>query len=383
MLNARKPFLNFQPSSLIVGVLLASLCMGLSACEMKLPPMPWDPKPDPKAAQKDGKGGDANATGDQPASGGGEEENGPVDELKLLPADMQKLPYEEVSIPLKDQLIIYGRLYDPKMKPEGEDAAAPAADTGGDDEYKGPKYPLVILLHGLNHTHIAWSDLPATLVKAGYAVFAMDLRGHGKSTITTHKHRVTWRLFKNEQWPLLSKDVNEVIQYFQKGEDYPEVDGKNVALVGEKLGANVAVYAARDMDDVKAMILISPGLDYKGIIPSQAIVDYNNPALLITSQDDSYSYQSTERLYNWLLGPKALQVYKQIGDGTDMLTNRTTLGSQMTDWLVSHFPPVKTTTPSGVDVNKIPDPTAPTDPNASADKDEKNAASNKPAKTPN
>jgi pimeloyl-ACP methyl ester carboxylesterase len=349
--------------------------MGLSACEMKLPPMPWDPKPDPKAAQKDGKNGDAEATAEQPAGGGGEEDSGPVDELKLLPADMQKLPYEEVSITLKDQLIIYGRLYDPKMRPEGEDAA-PAADAGGDEEYKGPKYPLVILVHGLNHTHIAWSDLPASLVKAGYAVFALDLRGHGKSTITTHKHHVSWRLFKKEQWPLLSNDINEVIQYFQKGEDYPEVDGKNVALIGEKLGANVAVYTARDMHEVvKALILISPGLDYKGIIPSQAIVDYTNPALLITSQDDDYSYQSTERLYNWLLGPKALQVYKKIGDGTDMLTNRTALGSQMTDWLVSHFPPGSA---AAANSKSLPDPTAPTDPEASAGKDEKASADNKP-----
>jgi hypothetical protein len=98
-------------------------------------------------------------------------------------------------------------------------------------------------------------------------------------------------------------------------------------------------------------------------------VDYTNPALLITSQDDDYSYQSTERLYNWLLGPKALQVYKQIGDGTDMLTNRTSLGSQMTDWLVSHFPPAPAT--SAADSKPLPDPTAPTDPNAAAVKDEK------------
>jgi hypothetical protein len=89
---------------------------------------------------------------------------------------------------------------------------------------------------------------------------------------------------------------------------------------------------------VKALVLISPGLDYKGLIPSQAIIDYTHPALLITTQDDAYSYQSTERLYNWLLGLKSLQVYKKIGDGTDMLSHQSALGENMTEWLIKQMP---------------------------------------------
>lgn len=312
----------------LMALLLVSLTIG-SGCDIK---MPWDPKPDPKAAK------DAKAEEPAEAPPAAEEESGPPDETALLPPAMKNLPYEEVTIPLKDQLIIYGRLYDPSMKPEGEegDTAAAASE---DEEYKGPKYPLIILLHGLNRDHVVWSDLPASLVKAGYAVYAMDLRGHGKSLATTHKHKVNWRLLKPEDWQKLPKDVGEVIQYFQKGEDYPQVDGNTVGLIGEKLGANVAVYTARDKHDaVKALVLISPGLDYKGIIPSQAIVDYTNPALLIAGQDDPYSYQSTERLYNWLLGPKAMQVYKKIGSGSDMLSNRTSLGSQITEWLTHKMP---------------------------------------------
>jgi pimeloyl-ACP methyl ester carboxylesterase len=331
MTGIRNLFHRQKPANWTVWLLLSVFCFTASGCDLKLPPMPWDPPP--KKEAEEGK--------DDHGEAGGEEVE-PLDLNKLLPEAMRTLPYEEVEIPMKDQMMIYGRLYDPSLKPEGEEAEDPPTDEEGN--YIGPKYPLVILLHGLNRDYKTWSDLPASLVKAGYAVLAMDLRGHGKSTLTRRKNRVSWRLFKKEHWLLLSKDVDEVIRYFQNSEDYPQVDGKTVALIGEKLGSNVAVYAARDMHDyVKAMILISPGLDYKGIIPSQAIVDYTNPALLITSQDDLYSYQSTERLYNWLLGPKALQVYKKIGDGSDMLSHRTTLGSQMTDWLVKSMPPSVTT----------------------------------------
>jgi|GEM_PF-1103152 len=336
-------FWRFGPNRKISGKNLLSLCLLInlcwlsSGCEMK---MPWD-KPKPKA--------EAPAEGaDQAEEGAGQsEEPVVVNELDFLPPAMKKLPFEEVSIPLKDGMVIYGRLYDPSQKLANEDDSssdsAKSSESNGDGadngEYKGPKYPLIILLHGLDRDHTVWSDLPASLVKAGYSVFAMDLRGHGKSTTTTHKNRVTWRFFEPDQWQLLPKDVDQIIQHFQKDEDHPQIDGKTVGLIGEKLGANVAVFSGRDMlPVVKAMVLLSPGLNYKGLIPSQAIIDYTNPALLITTQDEQYSYQSTERLYNWLLGLKALQIYKKIGDGSDMISHQSAVGDNITEWLTHQMP---------------------------------------------
>jgi len=354
---------------LIVSLLLASLCLLGTGCDMKLPPMPWDPKPKPKAEAAEGGDASGEEGGEEGGEGEGAAKHKPVkvDELDFLPPDMKKLPFQEVNISMNDGMVIYGRLYDPSMKPpkpagedseEGGDEAS--ADSGGDGEgeeapppYKGPKYPLVILLHGIDRDHTTWSDLPVSLVKAGYSVFAMDLRGHGKSTHTLHKNRVTWRLFQPEHWLLLPKDVDQVIEHFQKDAKRPQIDGHNVGIVGEKLGANVAVFSGRDMSPaVKALVLISPGLDYKGVIPAQAIIDYTNPALLITTQDDPYSFKSTERLYNWLLGVKAMQVYKKIGDGSDMLSHQSALGENITEWLINQMPsPAKPKT-----AEKLPEP---------------------------
>lgn len=330
--------LKFSGKGLLAAWLLAGLCLLGSGCDMK---MPWDPKPKPKA--EDGKDAEG-----QDGEGDSKAEPVQVNELDFLPPDMKKLPFEEINIPLSDGLKIYGRLYDPSQKLEsegdegGDDKAADSGKSEGDsgeEGYKGPKYPLIILLHGLDRDHTTWSDLPVSLVKAGYSVFAMDLRGHGKSTNTIHQQRVSWRFLEPEQWQLLPKDVDQVIQHFQKDEEHPQIDGKTVGLVGEKLGANVAVFTGRDMNSfVKAIVLISPGLNYKGIIPSQAVIDYPNSALLITTQDDPYSYKSTERLYNWLLGLKALQVYKKIGDGSDMLSHQSALSENITDWLISQMP---------------------------------------------
>lgn len=259
-------------------------------------------------------------------------------ELALLPPLMKTLPFEEVSLPMPDRLTLYGKLYAPGMKMESDDAPAPAAATE-EEAANGPKYPLVILLHGINRNQTAWSDLPAILVKSGYAVLALDLRGHGKSTRKTGKRRVTWRLFEKADWQQLPKDVATVVRLFAHNEDYPQIDGQHIAIVGEKLGANTAVMAAKRAGDaVKALVLVSPGLDYKGLTPSQAILDFNHPVLLMTSQDDEYANKSTHGLYNWILGSKTLLEYGRIGDGAEIFTGRPAVEQALADWLLKAFP---------------------------------------------
>ncbi|WP_303672886.1 alpha/beta hydrolase [Vampirovibrio chlorellavorus] len=302
-----------------------------SGCEMKLPPMPWD-KPAPTDKAHGNKGEEA--TTEEATAEENAEPAEPADERMLLPKAMHDLPFEEVSIPLSDQLVIYGRLYDPSLSEPGEN------DIPDSEAYQGPKYPLVILLHGLNRDHLAWSDLPATLTKAGYAVYAMDLRGHGKSTITTWKRRVSWRLLQPEQWKNLHRDIIQVIQYFKKGEDYPEVDGSQVALIGEKLGANVATFAGKNSTEVKALVLLSPGIEFKGIDASRGLLEYGNPTLILSNHDFKESHSQAQHMYNWITGPKTLQVYEKIGEGAEMLGNQPGVGLQIEAWLSNILKPV-------------------------------------------
>jgi pimeloyl-ACP methyl ester carboxylesterase len=313
-------------------LLLGSLSLALSGCDFKLPPMPWDPPP--KEAPAEGEETPAETEG-----GGVEIE--PVDLSKLLPEAMRNLPYEEVVIPMRDRLELYGRLYDPALKKDGEgDTISPGEEEA---EYTGPKYPLVILLHGLNRSHMAWNDLPALLVKAGYAVYAVDLRGHGKSMRTTKGRRTNWRMLTDKDWQLLPQDINQVVTYFQKAqEDYPEVDGKQVSLIGEKLGANIATATAKKNPiDVRALVLLSPGLVYKGIDASRGLMGYEHPVLILVGQDEEEAKTTAQHLYNWIEGPKILSIYKT-GQGTDILTNTAASSQQIRDWLMDKMPPTAT-----------------------------------------
>ncbi|HEY9687046.1 MAG TPA: alpha/beta fold hydrolase [Coleofasciculaceae cyanobacterium] len=342
------------PTKILSLLLLGSLSLALSGCDLKLPPMPWDPPP--KETPAEGEEAPVETEG-----GGVEIE--PVDLSKLLPETMRNLPYEEVIIPMRDRLELYGRLYDPSMKMDGEgDTISPGEEEA---EYTGPKYPLVILLHGLNRSHMAWNDLPAQLVQAGYAVYAVDLRGHGKSMRTTKGRRTNWRLLTAQEWQLLPQDINQVITYFQKAqEDYPEVTGDRVALIGEKLGANVATAAAKkNTSDVQALVLLSPGLVYKGIDASRGLMGYSHPVLILVGQDEEEAKTTAQHLYNWIEGPKILSVYKT-GQGTDILTNSAASSQQIRDWMMDKMPstgPSQAAEPSASPTEMTPPETGPTE----------------------
>lgn len=253
------------------------------------------------------------------------------------------LPYEEVEILTPDNRILMGRLYDPSQKPESEEDVEEETSEDEDTETPTVKYPLVILLHGLNGSGTDWGKFPNKLVKAGYAVFAPDMRGHGKSSRVKGRGIVTWRVYKAADWKLLPKDVNTMINYFRTGEDYPQVNAKHVVAIGAKLGANTALLAAiqnleLDKDRFKALVMISPSLNYKGLETTRPIVQYKNPSFIIASQTDAVSFEEAQLLYRWALGGKVLKLYKNIGDGTDILKRQPDLQANIPQWIGRYLP---------------------------------------------
>lgn len=246
------------------------------------------------------------------------------------------LPYLDLEIPMSDNMILYGKLYDPTQSHD-EEAPVPTVTK---------KYPLVMLLHGLNGSHQDWHALPEHLVKAGYAVVAIDMRGHGDSTQKKTGGRMSWRIFKKNDWDQMPRDIDRVRRYIVKNEDeeFDHIDATHMALIGSKLGANAALISGdRDSDEtIKAMVLISPGLNYKGLETSFAIVHYRNPIFILTSHEDLYAVESSELLYRWALGAKAIQMYKNVGDGTDMLRIEPKINDTIVKWLERHYPSVST-----------------------------------------
>ncbi|MHC4914496.1 MAG: alpha/beta hydrolase family protein, partial [Planctomycetota bacterium] len=132
----------------------------------------------------------------------------------------------------------------------------PAAEGAG-------KAPAVILTHMLNRTKEDWTPLVGRLTAAGFAVVAYDVRGHGKSVDASGKPG-SWKAFKAADWLAAEKDVGRVLDWLlEKKKD--AVDPERVALCGGSIGANLSLRALVRFTGMRGAVLLSPGLDYKGV----------------------------------------------------------------------------------------------------------------------
>ena len=74
---------------------------------------------------------------------------------------------------------------------------------------KGEKvcYPTIIMLHSLGYSSAHWGSLPAELLKQGYAILAIDLRGHGNSNKDIKFNPKSWAYFTNKTYEKYPSDV--------------------------------------------------------------------------------------------------------------------------------------------------------------------------------
>ncbi len=249
--------------------------------------------------------------------------------------------YRPIQGKTSDGMIIKGTLYVPGLSPY----KPPSADEGEEEEAASKKapapkatYPLIILFHSLSGDRWEWKDLPKRLVNAGYAVLAFDMRGHGESDKQGQRLYV-WRQFDKSDWLRMPGDTDALLEAIRKNPEVGMVNTNQVGIIGSSIGANVAVnYAAKHPKQVRAMALLSPGLEYHGIESFNAMTHYENPVFLIASKEDAYASDSAERLYKFALGKKKIKIFQDLGHGTDMLTGNESLGPDIVAWLNSIIP---------------------------------------------
>jgi pimeloyl-ACP methyl ester carboxylesterase len=101
----------------------------------------------------------------------------------------------------------------------------------------------VVLIHGVAASIFDWIDLSPDLVGAGYAVYALDLLGHGKSI---------------KPKDLKEYNVGRVFEHFESWLRSLDLDSPLI-LVGHSLGGYLALeYALRFPGKVRALVLVDP-----------------------------------------------------------------------------------------------------------------------------
>jgi dienelactone hydrolase len=122
------------------------------------------------------------------------------------------------------------------------------------------------------------------------------------------------------------------------------INPNNIAIVGASIGANIALnYAASD-PSIKAVVLLSPRLDYKGVTTSAAIKQYKGPIYIATAAKDPIAGNDPQTLCNEIVNcanNNRLQVYQGSNShGTDMFSDSSLqppLDKLIISWLNASF----------------------------------------------
>jgi pimeloyl-ACP methyl ester carboxylesterase len=141
----------------------------------------------------------------------------------------------------------------------------------------------VVLLHMYRQNKESWQPLVAELDRRGLVSLAIDMRGHGESSIGPggdDSSRVMERdpAFFNA----MHLDAEAAVRYL-----IDQAGCRKIGLVGASVGCSVAIdTAVRGQVPVHAVVVMTPGSDYLGISTLQHIENWPGRPLLILSSSE-------------------------------------------------------------------------------------------------
>jgi len=235
------------------------------------------------------------------------------------PVDIEASPAGEIQMPSdpeQKEFVIQPGIENITITGAGELPLQATLYTPGGSE----PLPGVILLHMLGSDRQIWDDngFAIALVENGYAVLTVDMRGHGETGSSI-------------DWLLAPEDLRRVWEYFTSLE---AVDPQHTALIGASIGSNLALQIAADQPAISTVILLSPGLDYRGVTTEVPLQQYGSrPILIVASEEDVYAADSSRTLTDLAQGESQLEMCNGAGHGTRMFNAQPELSSLLLTWL--------------------------------------------------
>ncbi len=172
---------------------------------------------------------------------------------------------------------------------------------------------IAILLHMMPATKESWDSIAQMLLQRGYASLAIDLRGHGESTMGG---TLDYKTFTPEQQQAKRLDLEAAVAWTRT----QGFDEACTVLIGASIGANLSIRALAEHPNLSLAIALSPGLDYRGVKTDDVITSIkpNQKVVLVASDDDDRpSWDSVHELHR--LNPSAVLIERHgLGHGTNM-----------------------------------------------------------------
>ena len=200
--------------------------------------------------------------------------------------------------------------------------------------YGSPKAdsPGVLLLHGWSSTRKPFDEFAKRLQKLGFNVLAIDGRGFGESVKTTDGKKIS-PASSNKAVESMKADVGNASDFLAKQKN---VNAKKIGIVGSSYGSSLAILYGAENPKVKAVVLLSPGLNYFGSMPTEpAVKKYGDrPLLLVAAKDDKASVNSVRKLKESGANEKyKVKIFPKGGHGTGIFKARVGLEDLLREFL--------------------------------------------------
>jgi pimeloyl-ACP methyl ester carboxylesterase len=185
-----------------------------------------------------------------------------------------------------------------------------------------------ILVHMRPKTKESFDDLAKFLQKQGYALLAIDLRGHGESTESV-RGKLDYNKFSEEEEKESINDLTAGSLFLEK-EGYPK---DRQFLIGASIGANLSFQFLSENPQVKAIVLLSPGLNYRGVILENFRKEgLGEKIFVISALDDEPAYTAGRTLKSWYPDLNYLELPSG-GHGTNLFNSHPDLYEKILIWL--------------------------------------------------
>jgi pimeloyl-ACP methyl ester carboxylesterase len=176
----------------------------------------------------------------------------------------------------------------------------------------------VILLHMWKGSRADYDSLAQSLQQHKHAVLVPDLRGHGRSTRQLLPDGSVLEIDKSklnadDYVAMVTQDMEACKAFLMKRNNLGELNISKLCVVGAEMGAAVAMNWAytdwnwpplatgRQGQDVRALVLISPETNFKGIRTGAALEDPDVRSTLsvaiVVGKNNATSAGEAERLY--------------------------------------------------------------------------------------
>jgi pimeloyl-ACP methyl ester carboxylesterase len=143
--------------------------------------------------------------------------------------------------------------------------------------------PAVLLIHGYGEDRSVFQALKTQLLAQGWGVMALDLRGHGLSTMkegAAVKALPAWRTSPHD----FPQDVEPALDWLKS---QPRVNSTKIAVVGFDVGANLALIASGRFREVRTVVSVKPNLAESLALAGSAQDFHPRSALVIGAAEDA------------------------------------------------------------------------------------------------